>query len=169
MRFLSFKLLRKSFGALFLFWFGASAVAQQGLQDTNVVATNSTNYVVADIGGNYRVWQQAVPVFTNQSGQVAYGTNSYTELATGMNFLSNGQWVASSENIQITAGGGAATNGQHQVNFAANINASNAVQIITPDGFQLNSHILGMAYYDSTSGSNVLFAEWPCVDCVDSV
>ena len=70
---------------------------------------------------------------TNDSGQPTYQTNSFTELATGLNYPSNGEWVASSENIQITAGGGAATNGQHQVYFAADINASNAVQITTPD------------------------------------
>jgi hypothetical protein len=157
--FLSFKVFKKWLGTLFLFSLGASAQAQQGLQDTNAVAAASTNYIVADIGGNYRVWQQAVPAFTNESGQVTYRTNGYTELATGMNFLSNGQWVASSENIEITAGGGIATNGQHQVNFAANINTSNAIQITTPDGLQLNTHVMGLAYFDSATGSNVLFAE----------
>jgi hypothetical protein len=146
-------------GAALLIPLGAPAQAQQGLQDTNAVAANSTNYIVANIGGDYRVWQKVVPAFTNEQGQAISRTNSYTELATGMNFLSNGIFVPSSENIQITAGGGAATNGQHQVNFAANINAANAVQITTPDNLQLNTHILGMSFYDSSSGSNVLFAE----------
>ncbi|HXD00550.1 MAG TPA: Ig-like domain-containing protein [Verrucomicrobiae bacterium] len=159
MRFSSFKAFKKWLGALFLLSLGAAAQAQQGLQDTNSVDTNSTNYVVADIGGNYRVWQQTVPAFTNESGQVIFRTNSYQEIATGLNFLSNGVFVASSENIEITSGGGAATNGQHQVYFAANINASNAVQITTPDGLQLNTHIMGLSYYDSGTGSNVLFAE----------
>lgn len=122
-------------------------------------ATNAGNYTVNDLGGNYRVWQNAVPIFTNDSRQVSYRTNSYTELATGMNFLSNGEWVPSSDVIQITPGGGAATNGQHQVFFAANINASNALQTITPDDLQLNSHIMGLGYYDTSTGSNVLFAE----------
>jgi alpha-tubulin suppressor-like RCC1 family protein len=140
------------------------ALAQQEIQATNsvdagVTTNESAAYAVADVGANYRVWQQAVPLFTNESGQVTYLTNSYRELATGMNFLSNGQWVASTEDIQITPEGGAATNGQHQVNFAANINAANAVQITTPDGLQLNTHIMGLTYYDSATGSNVLFAE----------
>jgi hypothetical protein len=51
------------------------------------------------------------------------------------------------------------SNGQHRVNFAANINSSNAVQITTPDGLQLNTHVMGLSFYDSSTGSNVLFAE----------
>ena len=35
----------------------------------------------------------------------------------------------------------------------------NAVQIITPDGQQLNTHIMGLSFYDSSTGSNMLFAE----------
>ena len=112
-------------------------------------------------GANSQVWQSVVPSFTNQQGQVVYHTNSYTELCTGLNHLNsaNHQWMPSSEDIQITAGGGAAINGQHQVYFSANINASNAVEIVTPDGVDLRSHILGIAYFDTTTGKNVLFAE----------
>jgi hypothetical protein len=118
----------------------------------------STNFTVVETGGNYRIWQNATPVSTNNSGQVLYSTNSVTELATGMNFPLNGQWTPSTENIQITAYGGAATNGQHQVNFAANINTSNAVQITTPEGLQLQTTILGMSFFDTSTGNNALFA-----------
>ena len=88
-----------------------------------------------------------------------YTTNTVTELASGINFPFNGVWTPSTENIQITAYGGAATNGQHQVNFAANINTSNAVQITTAEGLGLKATILGMSYYDSSTGNNALFAE----------
>ena len=140
--------------AALLFSTRAFAQTQQGNQ-----TINSTDYAISAQGANSQVWQSVVPSFTNQQGQVTYQTNSSTELATGLNFLSNGQWVASSEDIQISAGGGAATNGQHQVNFVANINASNAVQITTPEGLQLKSQILGLSFYDSATGSNVLFAQ----------
>jgi hypothetical protein len=111
---------------------------------SNSVVTLSTNYAVMTLGANSRVWARAVPVMTNEEGQISYQTNSYTELATGMYHLVNGQWVESTENIQITTGGGVATNGQHQVAFAADINTSNAVQITTPDALQLNTHIMGL-------------------------
>jgi RHS repeat-associated protein len=122
-------------------------------------ATNAVNYTIADVGANFRLWQSVVTSFTSQSGQILFQTNSYTELATGMNYLSNGQWMPSKENIQITAEGGAATNGQHQVGFVANINSANAVEIVTPDGKDLQTHIMGLSYYDASTGSNVLFAE----------
>lgn len=138
---------------------GALVQESQAGQSTNVVQTNASVCTVTSQGANYRIWQRAIPVFTNGGGQINYRTNSYTELATGMNFLSNGQWQASSEAIQITADGGVATNGQHQVAFTADINTSNAVQITTPDGLQLKTHILGLSYYDALTGSNVLFAE----------
>ena len=138
-------------GAAFLLGAFVSAQAQQGYQ--------APNYVAAQLGPNSCVWQSAIPISTNQQGQVTYRTNSYTELATGLNHLVNGKWVPSSENIQITAGGGVAINGQHQVSFAANVNASNAVQITTPDSLQLKTHIMGLSYYDSSTGSNVLFSE----------
>jgi hypothetical protein len=135
---------------------GAFAQTQQGNQ-----AASPTTYAIAAQGANSQVWQSVVPSFTNQQGQVTYRTNAYKELCTGLNHfdLASNQWVPSSENIQITTGGGAATNGQHQVYFAANINASNAVQISTPDGLQMNTHIMGLSYFDTSTGSNVLFAE----------
>jgi hypothetical protein len=129
-----------------------------GVQPTIYAANLSTDFAVVETGGNYRIWQNATPVSTNNSGQVLYATNSVTELATGMNFPLNGQWTPSTENIQITPYGGAATNGQHQVNFAANINTSNAVQITTPEGLQLQTTILGMSFYDTSTGNNALFA-----------
>src|ERR1700723_645895 len=135
-------------GMALLLSLGTSAQAQQGNQ-----TINSTDYVIAAQEANSQVWQNVVPLMTNQQGVVSYRTNSYTELATGLNHLVNGQWIASSESIQVTAGGGAATNGQHQAYFAADINASNAVEIMTPDSLQLNTHIMGLTYYDSATGS----------------
>ncbi len=85
-------------------------------------------------------------------------TNSYTELATGMHHLVGDQWVDSSEAIQITPTGGVATNCQHQVAFAANINTTGAIDLTMPDGNHLRSQILGLSYLDPTTGQYVLIA-----------
>ena len=148
-----------SLSGLFLLPPGAYAQGQTGLQASAIPDKVSTNYSVVFRGANSRVWQQVVPRATNQQGRVAYQTNSYTELATGMNHLVNGQWVPSSDEITITRAGGMVTNCIHAVSFAANINISNAVEILTPDGKELRTHILGLSYYDASTGSNVLFAE----------
>jgi hypothetical protein len=119
----------------------------------------SAKYTIGAQGAYYRVWQNVMPFTTNAQGQVTYRTNSYTELATGLNHLVNGQWVPSVQAIQITPTGGIATNGQHQVGFAANINTADAIEIITPDGKDLQTHIMGLSYYDASTDNNVLFAE----------
>src|SRR5213082_3128577 len=76
---------------------------------------------VVEAGPHERVWQS---VTLDAQGNT--NVNSYTELATGLNFWnpSTGQWAESKEQFQITADGSAiATNGQHQVILAANINS----------------------------------------------
>ena len=112
--------------------------AEQGAPNTNTSPLTTNNSIVSR-GANQRVWQKAIPFATNEQGQISYHTNSYTELATGLHHLVGTNWVESIPAIQITAGGGAATNGQHRVIFAANINASNAVETITPDGKSLDA------------------------------
>lgn len=134
---------------------GISAHAQLQGNQQNV----SPNYTIAARGAYYCLWQNAEPAATNGQGQVSYRTNCFTELATGLNYLSNGWWMPSVPAIQITQTGGAATNGQQQVIFNPHINVSNAVQITTPDAVLFKSHIMGLSYYDASSGSNVLFAE----------
>src|SRR4029079_4593635 len=84
---------------------------------------------------------------------------AYLELATGMHFQRDGQWLEAKEEIAPIAGGAAATNGQHQVNFANDANTAVAIDLQTPDGKRLQSHILGLSYFDTAGGSNVLIAE----------
>ena len=127
--------------------------------DANTVAARSTNYAITAHGGNHRVWQKVFATHKDDQGQIIYRTNSYTEMATGMYHLVGTNWVESTENIQITQTGGVATNGRHQVGFAGNLNTSNAVEVITPDGKELRTHILGLAYYDASTSNSVLFAE----------
>ena len=93
-------------------------------------------------------------------GQMGWSSQiyiSYTELATGLNFLSNGQWTVSNEKIDILPNGlAAATNGQHQVYFPADI-SNGRIEMVTPDGRQVFSQPLELGYFD---GSNaVVLAE----------
>ncbi|MDB6122329.1 MAG: hypothetical protein JWQ71_1322 [Pedosphaera sp.] len=115
-------------------------------------------YSIAERGPHHRVWHR-VTIQTNHVGKVLYRTNSYTELATGMHFLKDGEWQEASETIKITSEGAFAGNGQHKVNFLANINSLRALQVTTPDAKQLKSHILGLSYWDSSTGQSVLIAE----------
>lgn len=98
---------------------------------------------------NSCLWQGEIAV-TNEDGKVWLSTNSYVELATGLNYVdpATGQWTPSVEEIDLVAGGGAiADKAQHQVQFPADIGAGDVV-ITMPDGTVLSTHPAGLAYFD---------------------
>jgi RHS repeat-associated protein len=131
---------------------GATTVA------TNPVSQTLVGYQTGEQGANQNVWQKIVQD-TDTQGNVTYQTNNaYTELATGLNHLVNGQWVASKEEIDISADGNSAlaTNGQHQAYFPGDI-YSGQIELVTPDGKQLHSRPAGLSYFDGTN--SVLIAE----------
>ena len=120
----------------------------------------TTPYTVAERGPNHRVWQRVVSA-TDALGRVSYMTNSYTELTTGMHYQDpkSGQWVESQEVIEGFPGGAIARQGQHQVIFANDLATAGAIDMQTPDGKRLTSHVLGLSYFDAATGTNVLIAE----------
>jgi Bacterial Ig domain len=113
--------------------------------------------VKVEAGPHHRVWQT---VTTDDQGRAI--TNSYTELATGLNFLNpaTGLYEESQEQFETTKDGHAvATKGQHQVGLAADINSAGSVETIMPDGQRLISNPMGLSFRDLSSGKNVLIAQ----------
>jgi len=112
---------------------------------------------VVDSGPNHRVWQT---VSVDELGQT--NVSSYTELATGLNYWNpaKGQYEESKEQFQIMQDGSAiATNGQHQVILAADINSGGSVDLLMPGGQRLQSNPMGLSFFDTASGKSVLIAE----------
>jgi archaellum component FlaF (FlaF/FlaG flagellin family) len=94
--------------------------AQQSTTDQSSIPSPTPYSIVAN-DANSRIWERTV-YEQGPDGQVVATTHSYTELATGLNHLVNGQWVPSKEEIDILPDGtAAATNGQHQVYFPSDI------------------------------------------------
>ncbi len=156
------KLFRRLLALATLFAFATGARADV-TNPGNPPGNNSVEvspYAVVERGPHHRVWQQ-VTVSTNLDGGVDYRTNSYKELATGMHHLVSGQWIESDDQIQITANGGIASNSQHQALFLLphNINTAAAIDLLTPDGFHLQSHVMGLGFADPVSGKGVLIAD----------
>ena len=60
----------------------------------------TTAPTVVETGPHHRTWQ-TVKVGLDQRGQQVMTTNSYVELATGMNILSEGRWVPASDEIEL--------------------------------------------------------------------
>jgi len=93
------------------------------------------------------------------SGSLVIQTNSYVEIANGLNYLNEkGEWLSSEESFEVVPGAALAWKGQQRVSFASNLNQEGSVQVRLPDQRLLVSHIYGLAYYDMTSGKSVLIA-----------
>src|SRR3984957_20238633 len=127
--------------------FQALAVADQNNQQG---VPTPTAYSIVENEANSRVWQR-VTYETGPNGEQRQHVHKYTELATGLNHLVNGQWVESKEEIDVLPdGSAAATNGQHQVYFPADI-YQGQIELVMPDGTQLHSRPMGMSYDDGTN------------------
>ena len=118
-----------------------------------------TAYRVVDRGANHKVWQRET-YEPGLNGKYTTRVHQYVELAAGMHYKnSQGQWTESREKIEIFAGGAIARQGAYQVMFAGNLNSAGAIDEQTPDGKRLRSNILGLSYYDSSTGRSVLLAQ----------
>ncbi len=130
----------------------ASSTLQAQTLDQTTANPPPVNYAIGEQGANSRVWQKIIQTADAQ-GNVTYQTNqAYVELATGLNHLVGGQWVASKEGINISPDGSsaAATNGQHQAYFPGNI-YNGMIKLVTPDGEHLQSQPIGLSYFDGTN------------------
>lgn len=112
-----------------------------------------------------RVWESVDLVADPVSGRMTPQKHRFVELATGMHYDAGGTWAESEEKFEITPQGHAvAAKGQHKVTLAANINAGASVDLLTPDGQRFLSNPMGLSFFDSATGKNVLIAE--VKDCV---
>jgi archaellum component FlaF (FlaF/FlaG flagellin family) len=126
------------------------AGAQPALTATQTALPPPTAYSVVDSGANHRVWERST-YEKAPDGTVVSKKHRFIELATGLNYLQNGQWTESKEEIDVLPQGGAvATKGQHQVYFPGDI-YQGVIQMVTPDGEQLQSRPLGISYDDGTN------------------
>lgn len=113
-------------------------------------------YTIVSRDANSRVWERTTYELS-KSGQTISHKHHYTELASGLCYQQNGQWLDSKEEINILPDGTAsATNGQNQVYFPNDI-YNGVITHITPDGLHLQSQPVGLCYFDGTN--TVLIAE----------
>gem|GEM_PF-1653953 len=108
-------------------------------------------------GPHHRVWER-IEYEPAPDGRQVPRPHRYVELATGMHYWSDGQWKESQELIEAYLGGAVARHGQHKVIFAYNLATLGAIDMELPDGNRLRSHVLGLSYFDTASGKNVLIA-----------
>lgn len=119
-----------------------------------------TPYAIVQNDANSRAWERTTYEQTS-SGELIPHTNHYQEIATGLNFKNpdTGQWEESSEVIEQISGGAVAKHGQHKAIFAADLATFGAIDMEMPDGQRLQSHLVGLSYFDRASGQSVFIAE----------
>jgi hypothetical protein len=109
----------------FILLLGAASVcqaqqAQQNLQTANLPAATPYSIVSGSRTANSRVWENTTS-FTLPSGKIITHLNRFTEVASGLCYQQDNQWLDSQEQIVILPDGSAwATNGQHTATFPAN-------------------------------------------------
>ena len=132
----------------------ASCALQAQTSNQAAVTANPSpvNYIIGQQDANSQVWQKITQA-VDARGNSAFQTNqAYVELATGLNHLVNGQWVASKEEIDISPDGSSAagTNCQHLVYFPGDI-YNGAVKLVEPGGQVIETDPIGLAYFDGTN------------------
>src|SRR6266487_2781705 len=121
----------------------------------------TTAPTVVETGPHHRV-VQTVKVGLDQRRQQVTTTNSYVELATGMNVFSEseGRWVPASDEIELVNGGAIAARTQAKVIFLPNLNDRQPpIDLYLPDGRPLRSKIVGLAYTERDTGKSVFISE----------
>jgi hypothetical protein len=106
--------------------------------------------IIISRDANSRVWERT-DYEREANGQIIPVKHQYTELASGLCYQQDGQWLDSLEQINILPdGSAAATNGQHQVYFPADI-YKGVITMVTPEGLLLQSQPIGLSYDDGTN------------------
>jgi hypothetical protein len=134
---------------------GTLCQAQQMSPQTRAFPS-PTAYAIVSRDANSRVWE-STSYQVSPSGRTVPQVHHYTELATGLCYNQNGQWLDSQERINILPDGSAeAIQGQHKAWFPGDI-YTGYIRLVTPDGKQLQSQPIGLSYDDGIN--TVLIAE----------
>jgi RHS repeat-associated protein len=166
-----FHFMKTTFWVALLFSFVLNLPAQRmgaNGQTVNSTAPHDTPYAIVQNDANSRVWERTT-YEQLPSGEWIPHVHRYQETATGLNYKNpdTGRWEESSEQIEQITGGAVARHGQHKVTFAADIATYGAIDMETPDGQKVQSHLLGLSYYDTASGQSVMIAE--ITNCIGQI
>jgi streptogramin lyase len=113
---------------------------------------------ILERGPHHRV-VEFTRTLTDTNGVPYTHVGQYTEIANGLHYLVNGEWVESEEIIVPHPLGAAAQRGLYRVLFPANLNRRGAIEIEMPDGRTLRNHPLGIYITDASVGKSVLVGQ----------
>lgn len=116
--------------------------------------------VIVERGPHHRVWRQE-QVTTLPDGRLRTNSTSHTELASGMHRwdAQTDHWIEAEPRIELFGEGALGRSAAHSVGFSANANTAGAIDLVTPDGLRLRSHVIGLAFLEPRTGRSEFFAE----------
>src|SRR5262245_21160498 len=97
------------------------------------VSSHGAETSIGERGPHHRIVRTADSIRL-PSGRLIDRSTSYKEIAVGMHYRHNGEWVESREELELFQGGAIARQGLCQVIFSPNIATAGAIDILTPDG-----------------------------------
>lgn len=114
-------------------------------------------YTPQPLGPSQTFWSKT-SVQTNEQGEVTHFTNSFIQVGNGLNLWQSNHWARAIPELIATNGGVLARGAQATAFFSSNLNSQAATRIRLPSGEWLKLHLLGLAYHDMASGTNLLLA-----------
>lgn len=107
-------------------------------------AFQSSSPAITDRGPHHRIWSRT-NIIALPNDRFRTNTSSFTELGSGMHRWNAqaGAWADADPTIEIVGNSAVASKAAHQVTFAANANTAGCIDLVTPDGKRLRSHVLG--------------------------
>ncbi len=174
--------MEKNRGRATRFWFiytvnvwvwvlSCGLVGQEALtapEEDGVIAEQPTTLVGRHVGwhlgseterGPHHQVMESVHEFLTDEGERYATTNTFTVLATGMFYQEDGLWLRSEESFTRAADGFSALKGPHEVRLPATLSDPNAVEMVSAEGDRFRSRVLGLSYYEPTSGKSVIISE----------
>jgi hypothetical protein len=125
----------------------------------SAVTSSGGELIAGRQGAHHREWLK-VTAKTDARGRVQLSTNvAYVELATGLNYWENGQWLETKEEFELVPGWAVARRGPHKFALAYNLNTLGAVTITLPDGHVMRAQPLGLHYLDPGTGQSVMLGQ----------
>ncbi len=116
-------------------------------------------HLVSDRGPHWQTVQDVIP-YQDAQGIWQYQTNTYVHLEPGLNYrTTDGGWTNTVPQFELSSLGAVASKGQHKFTLPANLNGSQPVMLVLPDGKKVTSRPHGLAYFDASTGQAVLIGQ----------
>ena len=152
---------REIYSVLSAYLATTAALAQNptGLRASTNSATPTASQIIRDRGPHWQTVQDVIP-YQDVQGNWLYQTNTYVHLEPGLNYrTTDGSWTNTVPEFDLSTQGAVASRGQHQFTLPANLNGSQPVTLVLPDGKTVTSRPHGLAYFDASTGQAVLIAQ----------